>query len=365
MLSAQKQAGQNHEMDGNKSKLLNPSKGASKKTKSDGGQNQKQQGNKRKGANVPTTATRASPMMGNINSQSRERQLPLEEERMGKMPEHIASLSAAAAFQQQPSLQALQALQGALPVAGLPEGMDEQAAIQSLLMKRQMQEMNKQALERKVQDYMQGRGVPQQQQQQAPGMDLTQSVALQSLLQDGGNAMQQSLLGHHPSDLARQNAVQTLLANQQGTNNQISEVLTHDVVHRRLVLESMLMSEENRLRQLREALQSELVSEPQQQQMHPMGGGLGGFAAGNHRAGQQAFHANALHELMLEREQQAMQDEIRRSILTAELNASIANQNSQEMALRQALALRSSQEADIPLERLLEAARNNGQLFQG
>ena len=55
-----------------------------------------------------------------------------------------------------------------------------------------------------------------------------------------------------------------------------------------------------------------------------------------------------------------MNDEFRRAMLTAEINASTVEQHSQEMALRQALALQASQGADISPERLLEAARNRG-----
>mmetsp|Transcript_30867 Transcript_30867/g.65325 ORF Transcript_30867/g.65325 Transcript_30867/m.65325 type:complete len:1087 (-) Transcript_30867:255-3515(-) len=289
---------------------------------------------------------------------SRERKVSLKPDMKGNIPEQIVSASASASATpiQQPSLDTMQAFRGVASGVGLPDGIDEQAAIQSLMLKNQMQEINKRALEQKVLDHIQGRGLPEQPSLQASGMELSHNVALQSLLQAGGNSVQQSLLGH-PSDLARENAIQALLANQQGPGNQISEALTHDVVHRRLALNSMLMSEENRLRQLREALQNELVSDPQQQLINQVGAGLSGLV-GNR--GGQAFNANSLHELMLEREQRAMQDEIRRSILTAELNASIVEQNSQEMALRQALALRSSQEADISLGRLLEAARSHG-----
>jgi len=272
------------------------------------------------------------------------------------VPEHIASFSATPL--QQPSLQTLQAPQCLSSGEGLPEGIDEQTILQSLMLKKKMEEMNKQALEHKVQAYIQGKGLPQQPNPQASGLnrELSQNIALQSLLQLGGGGAQQSLLGQ-PSDLARQTAIQTLLANHQGTNNQISEALTHDVVHRRLVIESMLRSEENRLRQLREALQSQFISHPQQL-VNQMGGGgyFGGFGGSNNNQ----FNTNPHHELMHEREQRAMNDEFRRAMLTAEINASTVEQQSQEMALRQALVLQASQGADISPERLMEAARNRG-----
>ena len=62
-----------------------------------------------------------------------------------------------------------------------------------------------------------------------------------------------------------------------GGNN--LDTLTRDVVHRRLILESMLMSEENRLRQLREALQGQYASQPQSNQLS--GTSSGGGASGN------------------------------------------------------------------------------------
>lgn len=307
----------------------------------------------------------------------------------GHVPENVASASAAIALQQQQQLQALQALRG-LSGEAVPEGIDEQALIQSLMLKKQMEEMNKQALEQKVQDYIQGKGA--QQSSPAPaGMnrELTRNLALQTLLKEGG--AQQNL---QQSDLVRQAAIQTLLANQQRGQQQqqqqqqpqhnmgigaanpafSADSLTHDVVHRRIAIESMLMSEENRLRQLRETLQSQFVSHPQMHQM-PGAGLAGQFGA--------AAASNPHHELMLERERQAIManEEFRKAMINQEMNSSAAaveqQRAQQEMALRQVLALRASQGAasveaarapvaqaggadQISPERLLEAARNHG-----
>jgi len=288
-------------------------------------------------------------------------------------------------------LQTLQSLQQSLPLPseqGLSGGIDEQSLLQSVLLKKQMAEMNKQALEQKVQDYIQGKtsGIspPQPQQSSASpfsglrGGDLSQHVNLQSMLSQESGAQQQSILGQQqlPLDnLARQAALQNLLATERGAANPISEALTHDVVHRRLVIESMLMSEENRLRQLREALQN-----PQRQQFNPtphsqhqqlmnqvMGGGgiggLGGLLGGG--------AIDPRHEILaLERERAASigggtgADGLRSVMLAAEVGASAAErQMREETALTQALAPPAPPRGgmlEVSPERLLEAARSHG-----
>jgi len=275
-----------------------------------------------------------------------------------------------------------------------------------------MAEMNKKALEQKVQDYIQGKtgGINLQQQAQprqlpSPSLgspplaglnqeQISRQIALQSFLSQNSGAAtrQQSILGQQQPQLsadhlARQSALQTILAANQRrrtttTNNcnPINDALTHDVVQRRLVIESMLMSEENRLRQLREALQNpqQQCAQPSQLQHHQLLNQLGGVAGagfvgighnqfnggGVHGQFNNAATANPHHELMRERERAAASnmanDDFRKAMLTAEINASTAEQRMQENALRQALAQRASQGAEISPERLLEAARNHG-----
>jgi len=257
---------------------------------------------------------------------------------------------------------------------GFPSGMGEQNILQSLLLKKQMDEMNKHALEQKAQDYIQGTGgIPQQALSSllasaSSGLNLeqlSQNIALQSLLSQEGGAScagaQQGLAGQ-PSDLARQVAVQTILAANQDANRHISDALTHDAAHRRFVMESMLASEENRLRQLREALQSQLLASHPQQLTNQIGAGSGGFGHvldGN--VGQ--FDGGILNELALQRERavSAANEELRRAALAAEINASAAERQAREVALRQALTLRASQQgAGVLPEGLLEVARSHG-----
>ncbi|KAL7545790.1 hypothetical protein ACHAWF_009136 [Thalassiosira exigua] len=256
----------------------------------------------------------------------------------GNTSQNVAS--AALLWQQQ--MQALQSSQSSLggSVAG---GVDEQAMIQMLMMKKQMDEKNKQVLEQKVQDYIQGKGVPQP--GAAPSMNPEQSsnLAFRSMQQED-NAP-----GMPRSDLVRQTAIEALLAQQMaaGTNQAhsaiASDALTHEMVQQRILME------ENRLRQLREALQSQVVS---QSHLAQMGGGLG--------LGNNNINTNPHRELLLERERAAaVNAEYQNAMMAAEIEASI---------LRQALALRASSAgagvssssrdstAGIPQEVLLAAA---------
>ena len=319
---------------------------------------------------------KASEDRSQFGSQSQDSQ--------GMTPEDVASAATAETTLQQ-RLQALQALQGLssdrmMSGGGGGGGIDEHAMFEQLMLKKQKDEMNKQALEQKVQDYIQGRGIPQPSPAPSSMMngELSRNLALQQLLQENGVRQ-----GLQNSDLVRQAAIQTLLANQQrgaagagqmglGADQSplagggLSDALTHDVVHRRIVIESMLMSEENRLRQLRESLQSQFVSHPQ------LGGGGGGaFGGGGNGGGGGGF--NPHHALMLERERQLMAEEEARkaAILGGGGIGSVMEQHAQELAIRQALALRASQGAAaaaapgqgqdiISPEALIEAARAHG-----
>jgi len=300
---------------------------------------------------------------------------------------------------QSPQLTALGVLQAAQDLPGDQCGL-----------KKQMQEGNKQALEQKVQDYIQGKGgiFPQQHQQPSPNLsagvtapsssELSHNLALQSLLSQNGSSscstgQSADLIARHhqaqqqPSDLVRQAAIQSLLSSQHqpqqhqqqqqqqlqshlsmtgglgsGANNDhisatAADALTHDLVNRRLAIESMLMGEENRLRRLRETLQSQFVTSshyPQQQLNHGM---MVGSGFGAQQQPQSLLDVNMHQELMRERERIAMlsNEDFRRTVLAAEINnaaspasnlaAAVAAeqqhrmQQQQEVALRQVLAL--------------------------
>ena len=138
------------------------------------------------------------------------------------------------------------------------QGTDEQTMMLKLLLQRDLDDMNIQ-LRHQIQNNSQGQGIN---------------------FRDGGVNLQHSVEQNH-SDLVRQAAIQSLLMNhQRGEASQRSMAIGHNNIflmdtpearQRSLVESSMMMNEENRLRRLREAVQSQLGSN----QM-PTGGAFGG-----------------------------------------------------------------------------------------
>lgn len=290
----------------------------------------------------------------------------------------------------------------------LSNGLDEQS-LRNLLLKSQLEEMNKEAVEKRLREMMgeqqsnpksNGTGGHYHSNnlsglfQSLPGAQgnaaSTISRQLQQIDEDQERQMLQSLLQNVSAnrqeqlDPVQQALLQSLLANQQrdfpeagnqlsllrganfspsnssamqnqaslNTGHTFSDALTFDVVNRRLAIESMLMSEESRLRQLREALQSQFISQPH---LNPFGGmnqlNLAGF---NVPASQR--------ELILDRDRNnnVMNDELRNALLAEKLmqgnlgdRNNILNgldgldRNNQAMSLQQMLGLQQATQGGL------------------
>eukprot|EP01082_Thalassiosira_pseudonana_P011587 g10012.t1 g10012 contig4:1050094-1051890(+) len=285
---------------------------------------------------------------------------------------------------------------------GMPEQQIDEQALRDFILKKQIEESNRSSLALKLRNYMRGQEAPPQPQTVESGDSY---AAMSNLLKNLPTSMQgniSNLLSQQQScqqgdqggvgaclpltmrqdapsrlqnlDPVQQAIVQSVLANQAQQcqardapapsplamaggnipslnnssamsqfvgNRNILDSLTYDVVHRRLQLETMLMSEESRLRQIRENLQTQFISQPLLNHF----GGINQLNQFN----LQGAHATNSQDMLLERDRAILNEELQKAMLAERLSQSNfgggGGRSNTAMMLQQALTMQQQQRA--------------------